>query len=50
MSSVKNFLNHFSYQARTKKIVQQIVRLARPMNSDAEAMEIVCQWRSIAME
>lgn len=33
-----------------KKIVQQIVRLARRMNSDVEAMETACRWRSIAME
>ena len=33
-----------------KKIVQQIVLHALQMNSDVEAMEIVCPWRNIVME
>jgi hypothetical protein len=48
--SKHSFIHLLSQKAKMKKIVQQIVRRAHPMNSDVEAMETACQWKSIAME
>lgn len=46
---INEYLN-LKIKVKMKKIAQQIVLHALQMNSDAEVIEIVCQWRNIVME